>query len=157
MFVLLFAEGDSGAETQHVVLARPAERADAPPFPVAHGRSRRKEEDGIAAARGRVAAMARSGVMSSRIQKARPWVPTDQIVVLDDQIVDRHHRQVALETLPRCAVIGRKEEPGLGADKEQPGLDRDPRAPRGDLILGKGSLRIGPTVAIVVGLVESGR
>ena len=43
----------------------------------------------------------------------------DQVVVLDDEIVNRHHREIALQRLPRVAVIERHVDAELAARIEE--------------------------------------
>ena len=42
-----------------------------------------------------------------------------QVVALDHQVVDRHHRQVGLPAAPAGPVVGREVQPGLGSEIQQ--------------------------------------
>ena len=57
--------------------------------------------------------------MSSRIQKPRPCVPDDQIVVVDHQVADRRGRHVQPQRLPIVAIVERNINGPLRSGEEQ--------------------------------------
>ncbi len=80
----------------------------------------------------------------------------DQIVVLDDQVVDRRHRQVQLQRLPLAAVVERDVDALLGSGEEQSralGIDADGM---NIVIRGNAVHQLGPGLAEVGGLEDVG-
>ena len=77
-----------------------------------------------------VGVICRSGVMSSMIQKPRPWVRCHEIIVLYDQVADRRDAHVQSQRLPVAAVVERHVDGAFGAGEEKPFAASDPRARR---------------------------
>ena len=48
-----------------------------------------------------------------------PVGSSDQIAVLDLEVIDRNHRQVALQPMPVLSVVEAHENPGFRADEKQ--------------------------------------
>ena len=72
-----------------------------------------------------------------------------QVLVFDDQVVDRDHRQVGLQALPAGAVVQGNVDAALRAHVEQAGAHRIFANHAGDFVCGESAADIFPAPAVV--------